>query len=218
MTTIKRAPLVSLDKTSNLNNNNNNNISNNSNNSNNNNNKINNNITVEQFLNSQCDIIIADLHAHAQTLISQLRKEFEDGSEQLKSLLVSSSSTAKRLCVTLRCTSGAHSGQRFRLEPTTENGEDSFKIGRSTGKLFKEKGVSLYKDKEISTTHAKIEVKNGQAFLTDNRSTNGSIINGVEMEPSVPIRLKDGDIIVMGSTELHVQVTDVEDDENFASV
>ena len=176
------------------------------------------NLTVEQFLNNQCDIIIADLQAHAQSLISQLKKEYEDGSEQLKSLLVSSSSSAKRLCVTLRCTSGAHSGQRFRLEPNTESGEDNFKMGRSTGKLFKEKGVSLYKDKEISTTHAKIEVKNGQAFLTDNRSTNGTILNGVEMEPLVPIRLKEGDIILMGSTELHVQVTDMDDDENFASV
>lgn len=29
-------------------------------------------------------------------------------------------------------------------------------MGRSTGRLFKEKGVSLYKDKEISTTHAKV--------------------------------------------------------------
>jgi len=214
MTTMKsRSILATLDKT-----NSSSNIISNNNNSNNTTTTNDSNLTVEQFLNNQCDIIIADLQAHAQSLISQLKKEYEDGSEQLKSLLVSSSSTAKRLCVTLRCTSGAHSGQRFRLEPNTENGEDSFKMGRSTGKLFKEKGVSLYKDKEISTTHAKIEVKNGQAFLTDNRSTNGTILNGVEMEPLVPIRLKEGDIILMGSTELHVQVTDMDDDENFASV
>jgi hypothetical protein len=42
------------------------------------------------------------------------------------------------------------------LFPIQPDGEDVFKMGRSTGKLFKEKGVSLYKDKEISTTHAKV--------------------------------------------------------------
>jgi hypothetical protein len=61
---------------------------------------------------------------------------------------------------------------------TKEKGEDVFKIGRSTGRLFKEKGVSLYKDKEISTTHARIEIRNGQAFFVDNKSTNGSQLNG----------------------------------------
>ena len=67
----------------------------------------------------------------------------------------SSSTTGKRLCVTLRCNTGAHAGQKFRLEAVGDNeDENMFKIGRSTGRQFKEKGVSLYKDKEISTTHA----------------------------------------------------------------
>lgn len=115
-----------------------------------------------------------------------------------------------KLCIILKCISGPHLGQKFRLEATTvsfitiftqfcnysiqQNGEDVFKIGRSTGKLFKEKGVSLYKDKEISTTHAKvfkltvclslsdvdalqIEFRNGQVFLVDVESTNGTQLN-----------------------------------------
>jgi hypothetical protein len=31
-------------------------------------------------------------------------------------------------------------------------------MGRSQGKVFKEKGISLYKDKEISTIHAKVSI------------------------------------------------------------
>ena len=56
----------------------------------------------------------------------------------------------------LRVIAGPHLGQRFRLEPSGDVKDDVFKVGRSTGRLFKEKGVSLYKDKETSTTHAKV--------------------------------------------------------------
>lgn len=178
-------------------------------------------MTVEQYLTKQSDEMILDLQKHAADLINQLRREYQEGAAAIKAMMSDSASKAKRLCVTLKCVAGAHMGQKFRLEPANDNEEDVFKIGRSTGRLFKEKGVSLYKDKEISTTHAKIEIKNGQAFLVDVRSTNGTLLNNVEIEAQVPLRLQNGDVICMGSSELLVQITDVgalDEDENFASV
>ena len=115
----------------------------------------------------------------------------------------------------LRCNTGAHAGQKFRLEANgTSEEENTFKLGRSTGRQFKEKGVSLYKDKEISTTHAIIEIKFGQAFFTDVGSTNGSLLNDAEIERKVPIRLQDNDVLMLGGSELYVTVTDLDDEEN----
>ncbi len=44
------------------------------------------------------------------------------------------------------------------------NGEEIFRMGRSTGRDYKEKGVSLHRDKEISTAHEKVLVDRN--FLT----------------------------------------------------
>lgn len=175
-------------------------------------------MTVEAFLEQKCNEIIKDLYRHGDQLIDRLREEFEESSTTIKDLMAKSSSDGKKLCVTLKCVGGPHLGQKFRLEPQSESGEDSFKMGRSTGKHFKEKGVSLYKDKEISTTHAKIELRNGQVFLIDVRSTNGTQLNGVDIDAQAPVALKEGDMITMGSTELKVSVSDFDDLENVDSV
>lgn len=37
----------------------------------------------------------------------------------------------------------------------------------------------------------------------------------VEVEAQIPLRLREGDIIIMGTTELMVHVTNLEDLENF---
>ena len=218
-------------------------------------------MTVEQFLERQCETIIDDLRQHSAELIGRLKREYADGAKSIAAMMATSSSEARgvvaapapttagssssgggggsssegarqgRLCVTLKTTSGPHMGQRFRLEAATESGEDAFKIGRSTGKAFKEKGLSLYKDREISTSHAKIEIKNSQVFFVDTKSTNGTALNGESLEANVPYRLKTGDVVSMGGTDLLVTVSDqregegeeeeeaeAEGDENFASV
>jgi hypothetical protein len=184
----------------------------------NNNNEISDDITVERFLEIQCDSIIADLHEHGKSLIEKLRAEFQANNSSIRKLLATTSADSKKVLITLKVLAGPHLGQKFRLEPSPAE-EDTYKMGRSTGKLFKEKGVSLYKDKEISTTHAKIETRNGQIFMTDVRSTNGTVLNGKEIEAQMPMRIKDGDLIAVGSTELKVQVSEyAEDLENVESV
>ena len=175
------------------------------------------NMTVEEYLERECDKIINKLRDHGNDLASQLRQQFKEESESIFSLVNSSASKIKSIVCTLKCNAGPHMGQKFRLEPKTTNGDDVFKIGRSTGKLFREKGVSMYKDKEISTTHAKIESRNGQLFFTDVRSTNGSSINSQTIKAQCPTRLYDGDIISIGSSELSVKIDDLQS-ENLDSV
>lgn len=113
-------------------------------------------VTVEQFLVRRCEAVVDDLRRHGADLIDRLRAECKDGTERVQQLLAASLHP-RPLIVTLKCVGGPHIGQRFRLEPA-DGGEDVFKVGRSTGRHFKERGVSLYKDKEISTTHAKVPV------------------------------------------------------------
>mmetsp|Transcript_30943 Transcript_30943/g.52321 ORF Transcript_30943/g.52321 Transcript_30943/m.52321 type:complete len:204 (+) Transcript_30943:93-704(+) len=167
------------------------------------------NMTVEKFLEKQIQSILEDFKAHSAGLIADLRQEYDEGVQSIKDMMDKNSSEEKNICVTLKVMAGPHIGQKFRLEPT-KGGDDVFKVGRSTGKLFKEKGVSLYKDKEVSTTHAKFEYRNGQVFFLDARSTNGSMLNNEPVEPLTPLRLKDGDVVGLGSTELVVRISNME--------
>jgi hypothetical protein len=183
-------------------------------------------ITVEQYLEKKCKEMIDEVQKKTKDLISQLRKEFVAGKKDIEQMMSSTlmSKSDKNVCILLKVLSGPHIGQKFRLASDKESGADAvFKLGRSTGKAFKEKGVSLYKDKEVSTTHARIEIRNGEIFYVDTKSTNGSQLNKAEIESQVPIRLKDGDVLGIGGSDVEVKITsddiyDIENGDNFASV
>lgn len=176
-------------------------------------------MTVEQYLEEQCALIIKDLRLHGADLISKLKEQHKEGVNSIQSIINSNmESVVEEISVTLKCIGGPHLGQKFRLEPPSGATEDVFKMGRSTGRNFKEHGVSLYKDKEISTTHARIEIRNSQVFLIDNRSTNGTQLNNDDVEAQTPYLLKAGDVITMGGTELEVVLSCSKADEEFASV
>eukprot|EP01033_Poteriospumella_lacustris_P014732 gene14732-10539_t len=169
------------------------------------------NLTVEQFLEKKFAGLVQELRDHAEMLAAQLRKQCADGTAAIQGMMAIHDES--HVCVTLRAIAGPHIGQKFRLEAAPGNSEEVFKMGRSTGKVFKEKGISLHRDKEISTSHAKVEIRNGEAFFCDTKSTNGSQLNGEDCESGTPYRLKNGDIITVGSTELAVHLTNTDENE-----
>lgn len=54
--------------------------------------------------------------------------------------------------------------------------------------------ISISK-KTISSLHATIEYQDGYYYVEDQRSTNGTILNGKKLQPGKPVRLKSGDRI-----------------------
>jgi pSer/pThr/pTyr-binding forkhead associated (FHA) protein len=62
--------------------------------------------------------------------------------------------------------------------------------------------ILLSKDKLTSRRHATIRYENGQYLLRDERSANGTFVNGQQIEEGVPRILQDGDHVGIGEHEL----------------
>ena len=78
-------------------------------------------------------------------------------------------------------------------------------IGRSSSAKFKDRGISLPQDLEVSTSHGRFEFKGGKFYFTDVASTNGTRINGEGCEPNVPYELPaTGMTILAGQTIMKV--------------
>jgi serine/threonine-protein kinase len=97
--------------------------------------------------------------------------------------------------VVLRVTSGPHTGQ----EGVFAN-RGSFRVGRAAGLP-----LSLPDDRLLSREHFEIEVKPPLCDLQDLGSTNGTKVNGLRVERA---RLRDGDMISVGDSEIAVDVAE----------
>jgi pSer/pThr/pTyr-binding forkhead associated (FHA) protein len=62
--------------------------------------------------------------------------------------------------------------------------------------------ILLAKDKLTSRRHATVHYEDGGYTLRDENSANGTFVNLQQLEPMVPYRLKDGDLIGIGEYEL----------------
>lgn len=99
--------------------------------------------------------------------------------------------------------SGPHSGATFLLDPRPR--APCF-LGRSAGKKFTERGISLSSDLEVSTTHGKFELKKGLYFYIDQSSTNGSYYKDKMIEPFQAIELVDGMVLTVGTSDLKISL------------
>ena len=63
-------------------------------------------------------------------------------------------------------------------------------------------------EKVVSSLHATISYKNGQYYLEDNRSTNGTRLNNKVIEQNTKVKLKSGDILHFAKCEFRFLVHD----------
>jgi hypothetical protein len=60
--------------------------------------------------------------------------------------------------------------------------------------------IVILKDNAVSARHLTILCKKGQFYLKDEMASNGTFINGTEVEIGSPVSLKDGDEIRLGGS------------------
>lgn len=100
--------------------------------------------------------------------------------------------------------SGDYVGHSYDLKPQSRT---HCWVGRSQGKKFKDKGISLQKDLEVSTTHGRFEYSRGKFFYMDASSTNGSRIQDMEIDPNVSHEIRTGMEITVGQTIMRITLT-----------
>ena len=155
-------------------------------------------MTVRESLEAKRDAVIAKILERCQDNQDALRQQLAEArneyAEQQKTRAsvggeASESSTPPKpvsFTVTFTATAGPYEGKTFTVTPRAKHTKThEVKIGRSTTKPFKTKGVSLPKDDEVSTTHAKLKVQDGAVYYEDAGSSNGSWIDSGEGEEEV---------------------------------
>ena len=106
--------------------------------------------------------------------------------------LIAPAATASSVAtVRLRVTAGPHSGREFQFDQ-----HETLLAGRSAFAQLR-----LVDDVHFSRNHFRLEVNPPECFLIDLDSTNGTFVNGQRVRQQ---NLKDGDVVLVGDTELTV--------------
>lgn len=104
----------------------------------------------------------------------------------------------------VQVTTGPHAGMTVTVQPKPNS---ACLVGRSAGKKFREKGVSLSKDSEVSTTHGKFEIISGKAYFTDVGSTNGTVCKDRALATNEAFLLEEPVELILGGSTLRITLS-----------
>jgi len=74
-------------------------------------------------------------------------------------------------------------------------------LGRTNGPFTSQLG----KYSVISSNHAKITLVNNEWFITDLKSTNKTYINNAMLEPNIPAKIKQNDVVILANVTFTVR-------------
>ncbi len=109
------------------------------------------------------------------------------------------------LSMTLDFFQGPHKGKAYKLQFGVAKSKKICYIGRSDAKKYTKNGVSLFKDSEVSEHHGKFELSGkNKIYYTDMKSTNGTFINTVKIEPKKEYPITQGAVLRVGLSQCRV--------------
>jgi len=91
-----------------------------------------------------------------------------------------------------------------KLTITTENGElEEYELTRPTTSIGRQPGNDIVlPTSAVSRYHAQVDAAEGQVFLVDLGTVNGSFVNDQQVEANGRVALKDGDVVQLGDVRL----------------
>uniref|UniRef100_H3HCS4 FHA domain-containing protein n=1 Tax=Phytophthora ramorum TaxID=164328 RepID=H3HCS4_PHYRM len=161
-------------------------------------------IDVQGFLLRDCHASSKRLVEQANMRAEELRRELKAGKKALLDALEAEkenldkdgNAIPRAFTIAVQCITGPYRGRKFSMDIDVKRHSSCF-VGRSTGRKFRPpRGLSMPKDSELSTSHGEIKMETtGKIFFIDLDSTNGTRIDGLELDAHQPYELTLGETI-----------------------